>query len=342
MRVLLDMVIHGFNEKSPLIKERPELFVRTEAGALALHPTWKSVTTDWAAIAYQQYMVDLVRHDVREYGIDGDRVDAATYKGPGWDANVARPAYRSGSAAPELMTAMLQGMRELKPDAVLLSEVFGPLYYSVCNLAHDNQTEAPQFLLEKMEAGEMTAASYKAHIANVFDALPVGANRVFYTRNHDTSWFYHFNGYTPRFMSMEAVHAFFGIPEVFGGDPKHGPHPEADPTVYARYQKLFAARREYPELMRGQTLLRAVDADNPHIFTGLRRAHDRLTLVAISFSEKEEDVSIRLSAGAVRTGNDLQVFDVLSGETLSVNQAGQKSDAVRLRLKPFQVLISRL
>ncbi|MEJ7712336.1 MAG: hypothetical protein WKF84_21385 [Pyrinomonadaceae bacterium] len=36
-------------------------------------------------------------------------------------------------------------------------------------------------------------------------ALPIGANRVFYTRNHDTSWFYHFNGYTPRFMSMEAV-----------------------------------------------------------------------------------------------------------------------------------------
>lgn len=341
LRVLFDMVIHGFNEKSPLTTNRPELFVRTETGALARHPTWKSVTTDWAAAAYQKYMVELVQHDVREYGIDGYRVDAATYKGPGWDPGVAYPAYRSGSAAPELMTAMLRAMRELRPDAVLLSEVFGPVYYSVCNLVHDNQTEAPQLLLEKMEIGEITAAHYKEHLAQVYDALPAGVNRVFYTRNHDTSWFYHFNGYTPRFMSMEAVHAFFGIPEIFGGDPKNEPHPDADPAIYQRYAKLFAARRKFPELVRGQILLREADADNARVFTGLRRAGDRLTLVAVSFSDREENVSVKVTASANQK-NMLTVFDAISGKILRAEQARPAASVVQLRLKPFQVLICRL
>ncbi len=172
MKVLFDMVIHGFHKNSPVLQQRPELFVRKENGEMALHPTWRSVSTDWANPAYQQYMVDLVTHDLRNYNIDGYRVDAATYKGAGWDPTVTYPVYRSGSAAPELMEKMLQALRQTEPDAVLLSEVFGPVFYSVCNLVHDNQTEAVPVLLEKMDKGEYNAALYKTHMANVYDMLP--------------------------------------------------------------------------------------------------------------------------------------------------------------------------
>lgn len=48
-----------------------------------------------------------------------------------------------------------------------------------------------------METGEVTAKDYKAHIADVRDMLPEGANRVYFARNYDTSWFYHFNDYNP-------------------------------------------------------------------------------------------------------------------------------------------------
>ena len=203
LKVIFDMVIHGFNQQSPLPKQRPDLFVRTEADTLARHPTWGSVTTDWASPAYQQYMVDLVLHDQREYDNDGYRVDAATYKGAGWNPRVPYPAYRDGSAAPELMRLMLMALRKKKPDAVLLSEVFGPVFYTICNFVHDNQTEAVPQLQEFMNQGRYTAADYKTHLATVFGALPKGANRVFYARNHDTSWFYHFDGYTPQFMVFE-------------------------------------------------------------------------------------------------------------------------------------------
>ncbi|MBC7920717.1 MAG: hypothetical protein H7Z75_06455 [Ferruginibacter sp.] len=339
MKVLFDMVIHGFSPESPVVKERPDLFVRGEDDQLALHPTWKSVTTDWASPVYQQYMVNLVLHDLQTYDIDGYRVDAASYKGPGWDKNTQEPAYRSGTAAPELMRKMLQALREKKPEAVLLSEVFGPVFYSVSNLGHDNQTEAVQLLIEKMDRGEVNAADYQAHLANVFSALPPGANRVFFARNHDTSWFYHFNGYAPRFMAVEAIHAFFGIPEVFAGDPDHGPHPDADPGVYAYYQKLFNLRKELPELASGAVLLREVAADNPRIFTGLREADGHLSLVVVSLSDKVENAVLTIQPGVDTGGAGLQLRDVLSGATAEGFLTNRR---LTIQLQPFQVLVSRL
>ncbi|HEX2970721.1 MAG TPA: alpha-amylase family glycosyl hydrolase, partial [Tepidisphaeraceae bacterium] len=223
MKVIFDMVIHGFNEKSPFVQRRPDLFCRDEQGKLVRHPAWKSITTDWASPAYQQFMVDLVLHDLKTYDIDGYRVDAATFKGPNWDPAIPYPAYRSGSAAPELIGRMLSAMRQTKPDAAMLSEVFGPLFYTVCDMVHDNQTEAPQFFLEQMEKGTLNTTHYKAHLAAVYDALPAGATRVMFARNHDTSWFYHFNGYTPRFLALDAIHTLFAIPEIFAGDPRHKP-----------------------------------------------------------------------------------------------------------------------
>jgi glycosidase len=341
MRVLLDMVIHGFNEKSPLPKERPELFVHNEYGGLARHPAWKSITTDWASPAYQQYMVDLVLHDLKTYDIDGYRVDAASYKGPNWDPNIPYPAYLSGTAAPQLLRRMLKAMREVKPDCVFLSEVFGPVYYSVCNLVHDNQTEGPQFLLEQMEAGLVNAAHYKKHIANILDALPAGANRVYFTRNHDTSWFYHFNGYTQRFMAMEAIHLLCAIPEVFAGDPRHGPDPDDDPATYEYYRKVFALRKKSPELAKGELLLREVECDNPWVFTGLQRLNDRKVLVLVSLSGKQENTALRISNWESRILK-FQLEDPISGDTVEAIAEGQNPQTIGLTLKPFQVLVGRL
>lgn len=340
MKVLFDMVIHGFNEKSPVVKQRPELFVRDEKGNLALHPTWKSVTTDWASPVYQQYMADLALHDAKTYGIDGYRLDAATYKGPNWDQGLKYPAYRSGAAAPELMERMLQAMHTVNPNAVMLSEVFGPVFYTVSNLVHDNQTEGPQFLLEKMAKGEYTAQAYKRHMQNVLQALPAGANRVYFARNHDTSWFYHFNGYTPAFMALEAVHALCAIPEVFAGDPKNQPNPDDDPAVFARYRQLFSLRQDFPELARGELLLAEVDANNPMVFTALRRLNGKLTLVAVSLSGKTESVKISLPENILPAFTS--DFKLIDGLTKTPVKTQNRPREITLIAQPYQVIVGRL
>lgn len=340
MRVLFDMVIHGFNEKSPVVQDHPELFIHNEDGSLARHPTWRSISTDWASPAYQQYMVGLVLHDLREYNIDGYRVDAASYKGANWHPGIPYPAYRSGSAAPELMRRMISAMRRVKPDCVLLSEVFGPVFYTASNLVHDNQTEAPQQLLEMMDQGRATAETYKKHIANVLDMLPQGANRVFFARNHDTSWFYHFNGYTPRFLALDAIHALCAIPEVFAGDPKHGPNPDDDPSTYSYYRKLFALKRRMPELRRGELLLRQVVSDNPWVFAAVRRYKGRTCLIAVSLSGDSQHAVLRGTNGLEL--RPCRLRDPMSGAYVDAKLSADAPGAIAIQLAPYQVLVGRM
>ncbi len=345
MRVLFDMVIHGFNEKSPIPKQRPDLFIHDEAGNIIKHPTWGSLSTDWASPAYQQYMADLAVHDTQTYGIDGYRVDAASYKGPGWDPNSPSPAYRSGAASAELLVKMIAAMRKVNPNAVLLSEVFGPVFYTASNLGHDNQTEAVQQWVEKMERGEVNAAQYRDHMANVYDLLPRGANRVFFARNHDTSWFYHFNGYSPRFMAMDAIHALCAIPEVFAGDPDNGPNPDDDPATWAYYRKLFMARKEFPELAHGERLFRAVACDNPMVFTALRRLNGHQSLVVVSLSDKAETATLTLAgsaalAQAAKEKRAIPLRDLIHDG--AVNADPLEAEGLRVTLAPYQVLAGRL
>ena len=334
MRVVFDMVIHGFHRKSPIPKQRPELFVKAETGdTLARHPTWGSITTDWAAPAYQRYMADLVTHDLTTYGIDGYRVDAASYKGPAWHAALPYPAYRPGAAAPELMRAMRDALRAKKADAMLLSEVFGPVFYGVSNFGHDNQTEAVPVLMERMARGQYTAADYQQHLANVYAMLPAGANRVFYARNHDTDWFYHFGGYTPLFMAFEAVHALVGIPEIFAGDPDYKFNPDDDPATFNAYRNLFKIRRERPELTRGEARLRDVSSQNPRVFSAVKSLPGKTSLVLVSMSDRDE--TARVTMVGQNLPASVEFTDPISGQRFKANPAA-------VTLKPFQVLVGNM
>lgn len=334
MKVLFDMVIHGMNEKSPLMAERPELFCKDESGKIVRHPTWGSMTFDWANPEYQRYMMSLVQHDLDVYDIDGYRVDAAAYKGPNWDPTLPYPAFRSGAAAPELMANMLEILRRTKPDAVLLSEVFGPVFHHVCNFVHDNQTEAPQMMIEKIDAGEATAETYKTHLANVFDMLPPGANRVFFTRNHDTSWFYHFNGYSPRFLAFEAVHALCAIPEIFSGDPNHGPNPEDDPATLNFYRQLFALRSQYKILVEGRPLFHEVMSSNPMVFSALKVLDKQRMLALVSMSDKKETVTLKFDPSLGRIDPTIKL--------IGLNKTTSEIKNMTVTLEPFAVFVGEL
>lgn len=341
LRVLFDMVIHGFNPSSPIVRSHPEFFQKDEQGLIVLHQTWGSMSTDAASPAYQQYMVDLVLHDIRTYDIDGYRVDANAYKMANWDPKIPYSPGYSGAATRQLVARMYEAMRVLKPESVILSELFGPVWHSISNLVHDNMTQGSIALLEMMEKNEIQPVQYKEHLARIMDALPDGAVRVRFGRNHDTSWFYHFPGYTPRFMAMEAIHALFGVPEVFAGDRANPPHPDDDPLVFEYYRKLFEARKQFPELATGDVLLRDVDCDNPRLFTGVRQLNGRRVVVAISLSDQEEKTVLTIPA---RSGSAaaLELVDPISGETVSAQQSVTTAGGMSLKLKPFQVLIGRL
>ncbi len=338
LRVLFDMVIHGFNKTSPVIQKHPEFFYRDVNDSMMIHPSWGSVMTDFMNPSYQQYMKDYVGYEYKTFGIDGYRVDAASYKEPNRNIKIPYPAYRSGAASPQLMQMMLDTLRNKNKEATLLSEVFGPVFYTVSNFAHDNQTEAMSFLIKEIEARRFSLSQYKKHIQYVYNCLPKGANRVFYTRNHDTSWFYEFFGYTPLFMNLEAIHTFFGIPEVFAGDAGYKFNPDDDSATFRFYKKLFAARKKFPEFVYGQKVLDAVESNNADVFTGLVKDEKHSSVLVVSGSG--EPLNIKLSvAPQYLKRSFFSATDILHNKTESGKYINKK---IELQLKPFQVIIIRL
>jgi glycosidase len=335
MHVLFDMVIHGFSKDSPLIKTHDDYFTHDESGRAVTHFNWGTMNTDPASPGYQKYMMDLVKHDVTKYGNDGYRVDANSYKSPNWDPRVPYKPWASTNTLP-LYRKMWEAMHEVKPEVILYSEMFGPAWHSVSNLAQDANWAVVQDVLGRWEKGEIDAAKYKAGMALMQDSMPPGANRIRFCRNHDTSWFFpqFFHGYTPRFLALDAVHALFGVPVVFAGDPEHLPSPDTDPATWQHYKRVFAVRQSLPEFASGEVLLREVDCDNPAVFSGLRRLGGDTSLALVNLSDKPQPVALQFHL----EGYSLDVQELIDAKDGSRVAIAHGSVTVR----PFQVLTGRL
>lgn len=337
MHVVFDMVIHGLAPDSPVVKQHPEFFTRNEEGLIETHFNWGSINTDPGNPAYQQYMMDLVRHDVREYDIDGFRVDANSYKTPNWDPADPRRPWESSSTLP-LYRKMYEAMRQEKKDIVLYSEMFGPCWHSVSNLAQDANWAVVVDLFDRMDHGLITAATYKAGLAELQDSLQPGVNRIRFCRNHDTCWFFpkHYKGFTPRFLALDAVHFCFGVPLVFAGDRRFPPSLEDNPVACAHYHRLIALRTQFPELTRGQSLFREIECDNPRVFTGLRKLGNDTSLVVISLSDKPQTATLRLHIEKSSLAG-VKLKSLADGKEITLPDSGSAS----LTLEPFQILTGR-
>ena len=339
MRVLFDMVIHGFSKQSPVVREHPEFFTRDEHGLLVTHFNWGTYNTDPSNPGYIDYMRRLVQHDARTYGIDGYRVDANSYKSPNWDSGIDYPAWRASSTLP-LYRAMLEAMREINPDAVLMSEMFGPVWHSVSNLAQDANWANVMDMNAALESGKVTAASYKAGIASLQKSLPPSANRIRFCRNHDTSWFLKsgFAGYTPRLMALDGVHALAGIFVAFAGDPHHPPNPDDDPAVWEYYRRVLALRQNRPELVRGELLLDEIVCDDPNVMSFVRRLDGKASLVLANLSGEARRPRLELHL----PGHTLEGARLVNPQTGAEVPVATEGTGTTVSLAPFEVLVGRL
>jgi len=124
------------------------------------------------------------------------------------------------------------------------------------------------------------------------------------------------------------------------GDPRHAPHPDTDPAVYGYYRELFALRRDYPELARGEVLLHEVECDNPQVFVGLRRLDGRVALAIISLTDKPQRAKVTLTLPQTAPAKVILLDPHTAEKTDAPASADRRTFSVEL--KPFQVLVSRI
>ena len=276
LRVWQDLVPHGGAPTAVHNQAHPEFMLLREDGTHLNY--WLN---DFAWPGWQRYIADVASHYVREYGIDGYRVDACFgSKEFNWNPTIpyARASLATMHGGLEMLRGIRTAVRQNNPQ-------YGSILGEVESARHEEVTDAVYDFgfcynlcrqWNALDAGPYVSA-LQDYLEEQKLAEPRGAMRLRHVESHDSlraqGW------YGVRGMrAMYALSAWIdGIPMIYQGmEDGHG-------FALAEINRI---RRERPELARGEAFYRAVRCDAPGVFTCLRKLGERNSVVVINFNRE--------------------------------------------------------
>jgi glycosidase len=275
-RVWQDLVPHGGAPEAVHNKAHPEFMLQLEDGSHLNY--WLN---DFALPSWQHYIADVATYYVKEYGVDGYRVDACS----GSKENNWNPAVPYARASLAKMWGGLEMLRGIRAAVRKANPQYGAILGEVESTRHEAVTDAVYDFgfcynlcrqWNVLDAGPYVSA-LQAYLEEQKLSEPRGVLRLRHVESHDSlraqGW------YGVRGMhAMYALSAWIdGIPMIYQGmEDGHG---------YA-LAEINRIRRERPELARGEAFYRAVQCDVPGVFTCLRKLGDRTSVVVVNFNRE--------------------------------------------------------
>lgn len=280
MRLLLDFVAQGCALDARYVTEHPEWFCHDEAGNLVSSHGWiDTYSFDWANPEYQKYMLDWSLRLLREYGFDGYRVDAPHGKEPNWDRCIPYHASATNLGVLRLLECLQRGVKAINPEAVLLCELFGPVFVKSHDMAYDYLPCVQTYQLLQQR---LTPWEWGEWVRDHFASLPEGAVRVCFMETHDTRGFrppaYGWRGSQLSRAGFASLLLAGFVPMIWSGQ-------ERGQEDF--YRRLLRARRESAALLEGERLFNAVSCDNEWVLSVIVRHRNEVVWGVISlWSEK--------------------------------------------------------
>ena len=308
MRVLLDFVAQGCAIDARYVAEHPEWMARDEKGKRVSSHGWiDTYSFDWANPEFHDYMLDWALDLVREYGIDGYRVDAPHGKEPNWDRTIPYHASYTSLGVIRLLERLQRGLKEINPQAALLCELYGPVYVKSHDFCYDY---LPHHMTHYLAIGKLVSRELGEWLKDHRACLPEGAVRVCFTETHDT------RDTTALAMALRGslVHqaeaallvlAGF-VPMVWSGEER---------GLEEFYARLLRVRSANPALIRGDHLYNAVSCDDPQVFNLIRRCGEQIIVGLINFSPHKKALPLGLPIDALGVGprDSYGLIEVLAG-----------------------------
>jgi hypothetical protein len=193
-------------EASPLRAKHPEWFMKSQDGSLGHVYTW---AFDLENPELQKYIIDAMLFYVREYDVDGFRVDAPTWNGfPNWDPAIPYRASLSQTGGTRLFDRARPPVHRVKPSVMFYTEAMGPAFrrsFDV-NYAYDELWIMEQLLAWRRnkppdvapdlrvsppvppEGITMTARLFREWLDGRRRTMPKGSLTVHQVDSHDTFW----------------------------------------------------------------------------------------------------------------------------------------------------------
>lgn len=290
MYIILDFVPNHTSFDSVLTREHPEYFLRNEKGYVKQAGPWPDIAQlDWGKREVWEYMRDALLYWVREFDVDGFRIDVA------------------GMIPVEFMKWLRPQLNEVKP-VFLLAEAEGPQFFPAYDMDYD-WTSTPYFWKIVHFGKPATIIDEMLHKEQ--ETYPDQYIRMRHMTNHDTQGM----GYAwasrqyidPKFLETTPLREKFGggdqayailmttlphsKPLIWNGqeigklEPSWGPINWQPSPYFEFYSQLLHLYRNNPALHQGN-FTRISSSDDTKIYAFLREKGQNRVLVVLNLSDE--------------------------------------------------------
>lgn len=310
MKVLFDLLVNIAGMESSYPRTHPEWFYRDAGGNPLRHKTWDGYAFDPAAPGFRRFLLDYAVRCCEEWGADGFRVDAAGYRGGNWNPLPGMQPHQHAHAVFSLLGEIRAAIRRVKPEAVLLAELFGPVHVPISDLVCFQWVAWLDWAHETALAGRLDGAALQRLIGEHFASMPPGTWITGYTHTHDTVAFQKRELDGPPVAALFATLNFLcaGIMTFAGGwSMRERPGPET-----GEYRRLFAMKKQLGGVAVDDILM--IDTPDPALFVAERPSHGGMIWVVTNFSAKEADLPAEapvLFSRLDRPGRRILPFDTV-------------------------------
>ena len=306
LHVLQDCVPHGGRNDSPRAHAHPEWLAQEEDGSTLSY--W---CNDFNWPSWRNYMADVARHYVKEFGVDGYRVDAVGgSKIVNWNPAIpyGRASFAQLQGGLSMLHALRAAVKQQKPaEGGLLAEVQGSIYGTAADAVYDFTACYNAFHDMRKMPAEQFVPRLRRWLHEQHYAETPGLLRLRHVESHDSLRAELWYGIEPMRALMALSAWIDGIPLVYH---------EMENGHEQEFRHIFAIRQAIPELRRGDVDYLSVEAP-PGVFACLRSDGERASIVLVNFGQDKAAGEIRVPLACLPKGlrSVVDVFDADGGDS---------------------------
>ncbi len=286
LHVLFDLLVNLVVPTSNYIKTNPDWFYRDAQGNVSPHPIWGNCCIDPASSGFRTFLTEYAVECCRQWGADGFRVDAVSYRGGNWNGRINLQPHEHAHAIFTLLDEIRTAIRSVNQDAILMAECFGPQQVPAHDLVSMFQISWITWGLLNMRWNKFTGQFIQHLIGEQMLAMPTDSWLLGYTHTHDSV------GFEGVDIHGWPVSAFFqmlslicpGI-SIFGGGwnmrDRPGSTREED-----EYRKLFTARNMLGGAANNE--LAFPISDNENLMIVERESNIGHAKIVVNFNKKTQ------------------------------------------------------
>lgn len=320
---------------------------------------------DFREPEWQRLIARVADYYVREFGVDGFRVDAVggshamNWRRAGFPpadhvpANVPAEWWRESLAAAggpvpalpyergsltlregglQMLHAIRQAVRRHQPQTgALLGEVQGAPYMQEADVVYDFQLAHGMLLQIRQRSPGEFARGLQRFLEEQKYSEPRGTVRLRYVESHDTVRSQLWYGVDAKRALMALTAWIDGLPMIYHeADIGHGPF----------LQRVLAIRAALPELQTGEAFYEAVKAESAGVFTCLRTLGEKTSVAVINLNPEpcETVVTLPVERPELTKHPGWTVWNAWTGRPVAEN-VSRTSNQVHLRLAAWEPVL---